>query len=91
MNISGVLVHTRPAQRDAIAGRLGAIAGVEIHAVNNDGRIVVTVEEAPGDGGRAMTEIHNTPGVVAAALVYQHDESDPSAEAPTSVAEPEGA
>ena len=43
MNISGVLVRSRPAQIDAVSGRLTALPGVEVHGANDDGRIVAAL------------------------------------------------
>ena len=46
MNISGVIVHSKPENIAAVREQLTALPGVEIHAVGDDGRMVVTVEEA---------------------------------------------
>lgn len=75
MNITGILVSALPEQSDAVRDRLGAIPGVEVHAVSPEGRMVVTVERA---SDREMTDafdaINKLPGVLSAALVYHHDE-----------------
>lgn len=77
MNISGVIVHARPDQVSSVRGRLTDIAGVEVHAATDDGRLIVTVEEA-NDRQLADTvlSLQQVPGVLAASMVYhEYDES----------------
>ena len=71
MNISGVIVHARPDQVGAVRGRLIDIAGVEVHAATDDGRLIVTVEEA-NDRQLAdpVLSLQQVPGVLAASMVY---------------------
>ena len=78
MNISGVLVRSRPEKLDAVRERLEELAGVEVHGANPDGRLVVTVEEA---GDRAMADtvvrMQNLPGVISASMIYHQYEEEP--------------
>jgi nitrate reductase NapD len=75
MDIAGVVVHTRPADLAAVQAQLEAMAGVEIHGVHENGRLVVTVEE---DGYRETSDtvlrLRQVQGVLNASLVYQHSE-----------------
>ena len=72
-SICGVLVHARPEQTDAIQERLLALPGVEIHAVTEDGRVIVTVEGDETTGaGDTLIQMQNLDGVLSAALVYQY-------------------
>ncbi len=72
-SICGVLVHARPEHRDAIQERLLALPGVEIHAVTEDGRVIVTVEGDETSGaGDTLIQMQNIDGVLSAALVYQY-------------------
>lgn len=75
MNISGVIVHSRPEKVAAVQQQLNALPGVEIHAVGEDGRMVVTVEEA---SDRRMADtvngLQDLEGVIAASMVYHHFE-----------------
>ncbi len=75
MNISGVIVHSRPEKAASVQQLLTEIPGVEIHAVGDDGRMVVTVEEA---SDRRMADtvsgLQNLEGVIAASMVYHHFE-----------------
>lgn len=75
MNITGILVSAQPGQTETLRVQLAAMAGVEVHAVTPEGRMVVTVER-PTDAEMtgAFDAINRLPGVLAAALVYHHDE-----------------
>jgi nitrate reductase NapD len=78
MNISGVLVHARPETLAAVKSRLAAIAGVEIHAATDDGKLIVTVEE---ENDRILADtvlsLRDVPGVLSASMVY-HEYLDES-------------
>lgn len=78
MNISGVLVRSLPGNIPAVTARLEALAGVEVHGANPDGRLVVTVEEA---GDRAMADtvvrIQDLPGVISVSMIYHQYEDEP--------------
>lgn len=81
MNISSIIVHPGPGQAEAVRARLEALAGVEVQAVSEDGRMIVTVE-TDGDGAmvEAFEAINRTEGVLSASMVYHQTESDPDAE-----------
>lgn len=74
-HIAGVLVHTQPASLDAVRSAIAGIAGAEIHAASDAGKLVVTLE-APTSRAIAahLTFLHQLEGVLAATLVYQHNE-----------------
>jgi len=82
MHITGVLVQANPKKLRQVRSRLATLPGVEIHAVTEEGRMVVTVE---GDSDRDMAEtfdrFNKIDGVISAAMVYHHFESDPEREA----------
>jgi nitrate reductase NapD len=68
-----VLVHAAPARSDEVRRALEDIDGVEVHAEDDGGRLVVTVEDvAAGDAGETVLALHRLPGVLSAALVYHH-------------------
>ena len=71
MNIAGVMVSALPGQLANVEACLLDIPGVEVHAVNEAGRMVVTVE---GIDERMVSdtvnEMHSLSGVMAAAMVY---------------------
>ncbi|MGR0481536.1 MAG: chaperone NapD [Candidatus Electronema sp. V4] len=73
MNISGIVVHSRPENMEALRGQIAALAGVEIHAAQEDGRMVITVEDttdaAPAD---TIMKVQLLPGVLAATMIYNY-------------------
>lgn len=77
MNISGIFVQTTPVQLEAVKARLLELPGVEVHGEEEDGRLVVVIDE-PSDrpSGEALMKIQNVEGVLSASLVYQHIEDD---------------
>jgi nitrate reductase NapAB chaperone NapD len=77
-DITGLVVRTPPAKAKAIAASLSELKGVEVHAIGDEGNLVVTVEELDGEKHALKTieTINNMPGVLATSLVYHHDESD---------------
>lgn len=76
-SICGVLVHIRPERVDELSRDLGAWCGVEIHARDAQGHLVVTVEDSPERGCvDTMSEIAKTPGVLCTSLVYEHTDYD---------------
>lgn len=77
-HIAGVLVQARAEFLAQVQLQLGAVAGLEVHTVSPDGRMVVTVE---GDGRKSVADalfsLNAMPGVLSACLVYEHSETDP--------------
>lgn len=82
VNISSVVVGTQPAALPAVRKELEKLAGVEVHAAAEDGRMIVTIES---DNDQATVQtfeaIRQLPGVLSAAMVYHQFESDPDGEA----------
>ncbi|SOY62691.1 Periplasmic nitrate reductase accessory protein [Cupriavidus taiwanensis] len=74
-HIAGIVVHALPASLAHVRAAIEAIAGAEIHAVSDSGKLVVTLE-APSSRAIAahLTFLHQLDGVLSAALVYQHNE-----------------
>jgi periplasmic nitrate reductase NapD len=77
MNIVGMLLHLKPDLRAAAANEVAARPGVEIHAQQEDGRMVITIDD---DDTYRLTEtmmtLHTLPGVLAASLIYHHSEDE---------------
>ncbi|MEW6330158.1 MAG: chaperone NapD [Pseudomonadota bacterium] len=75
MHIAGVVVQSRPENLAAVQRRLQQVAGVEVHAVNPDGRFVVTIEDdhrhAVAD---RMYQLNALEGVLSAFVVYEESE-----------------
>ena len=75
MNISGVLVRAYPEHVQSVWNVLTQIEGVEVHGSNDDGRMVVTVEQ---DGARDMSNMIasmiDVPGVLETSMIYHQFE-----------------
>jgi nitrate reductase NapD len=71
MNISGILVQAYPENIRSVCRALSDMEGVEVHASNDDGKIVVTIEQE-GNAGMSdmLLSLQNLPGVLAASMVY---------------------
>lgn len=83
MNISSAIVHARPGHAEVVRLALAAIAGVEVHAVSAEGKLIVTIE-SPGDRETADTfgAISQMDHVMSTSMVYHQTESEPEAELP---------
>lgn len=71
MDISGVLIQTRPENLQQVSGHLAKIPGVDIHLVDEKGRIVITVEKDNSHQlADAVLNLQSVVGVVSAQIVY---------------------
>jgi nitrate reductase NapAB chaperone NapD len=91
VNLVGVLVRCKPEMAEQVQDTLDAMAGVEVHARDDKGQLVVTIDESetPGTAVDTLEMIHKAPGVLLAALTYHEvadaDELDaPQQESPLS-------
>ena len=78
MNISSAIIHALPRDVALVQTGLAALAGVEVHAVSPEGKMIVTIE-TEDDGSNAATYqlIGQLDGVMSAAMVYHQSESEP--------------
>lgn len=75
IHIAGIIVHTRREQAAEVRAQLAILPGCIVHAVEEDGRMVVTLEaESAPRTLDEMDAIRALPGVLNVALVYQHAE-----------------
>ena len=82
MNISGVLVRAYPRHLDAVRQALSGMDGVEVHGANEDGRMVVTVEqENEGSLASLLVQMQDVPGVLSASMIYHQFEESGQQEA----------
>ena len=73
MNISGIAVQTPPERSEALQEQLVALAGVEIHAVNPEGSIVITIEDTPDNNpSEVLMQVQTIKGVLSASLIYNY-------------------
>jgi len=75
VHIAGLLVHAHPEAAAKLAQTIAAFPGAQVHAVGRDGKLVITLE---GASAHEITEglgrMQALDGVLAASLVYQHNE-----------------
>ncbi len=77
MHIAGVVVQTRPERLAAVRNLLEALARVEVHAVNPDGRFVVTIEgDRRGAVADSLYRVNSLEGVLSACVVYEQSETE---------------
>lgn len=77
MNICGVLVHARPENIVPVKERLQHLEGVEVHAINDDGQLVVTLEQDDeGLMADTLMSFQNVDGVISASMIYHHNEDE---------------
>mgnify|MGYP003555942243 CR=1 FL=1 len=82
INISSVILGVLPANSAMVSTSLRELDGVEVHAIGEDGRMIVTIESGDEDNTSNIFEaMRQTPGVISASLVYHQYESDPDEEA----------
>lgn len=76
-NICGVLVMTEPETIALVEGNLNAINGVEVHANNPEGKLVVTVEDTIDESCiNRVGSLNTVDGVISTSLIYQHAEPE---------------
>lgn len=79
MNLAGVLVHANPERAAVVQQALTQMPGVEVHAVSDVGKLVVTVEqEDDRQTAEAMMKFYEVEGVLSASMIYHHFECEPS-------------
>ena len=72
MGLASLVLRIHPEKRADAEAALSALPGVECHGMSPDGRLVVTVEDAPGATvPDTLIAIHRIPQVLAATLAYE--------------------
>ena len=73
MNISSIVVHTRQQNAAVLQGELASLSGVDVHGGNEDGRIVITIEDTPDNSpADTLMNVQNMRGVLSASLIYNY-------------------
>ena len=79
MVISSLVVEAQPDKRESVAATLEQIEGVEIHGIDDNGKIVVTIEaETVDDSHDIANGFIVVDGVTGVNLIYVNFEDDPS-------------
>lgn len=75
MPVSGIVVRCLEGCADAVAGRIGAFEGVEIHGVLPDGQIIAVVEAETVQGEvDIVSQLHDVEDVITVRLAYHNFE-----------------
>jgi nitrate reductase NapD len=73
MNISSIVVQVHPESLAVLQGELAVLPGVDIHGVNDEGRIVITIEDtADNSPAGTLMDVQNMLGVLSASLIYNY-------------------
>lgn len=76
MSISGLVIHAHPERTQEVRARLAEIEGVDIHAVGEDGRMVVTLDsESDRKAADTLMDMQKLEGVLNASLIYNQFEN----------------
>lgn len=75
MNISSVVLRSRPEALSAVRDSLAALPGVEVHAATCDGRLVITLQDAAtASAADTFVKLHDIAGVMSVAMIYQYSD-----------------
>ena len=75
MTICSLVVQTRPEYLDAVNESLNAMKGVEVHAKNKYGKMVISIDHPSREYcSKAMTDMTRIDGVMSTSLVYEYQE-----------------
>ena len=78
MSIASLVLRIRPEARAEAEAALEALPGVECHGMSDDGKLIVTVEDAAGVAmSDTLIAVHRVPYVLAATLAFEHSEIQP--------------
>ncbi len=77
MNICSCVVHTRPERAPEVSARLLTIPGVEVHGGEEEGKLVVTVEDTADTlAADTLGAIGAVEGVINTVLIYHYGGDD---------------
>ncbi|MBS1145220.1 MAG: periplasmic nitrate reductase chaperone NapD [Proteobacteria bacterium] len=77
MNISSAIMYIAPERLEEACEALVRLPGVEIHARNPEGKLVVTLEDDDTNSAAdKYVALHGVPGVVSVAMVYQYSDDE---------------
>ncbi len=81
MTICSMVVHTRPEKIEAVRHAITEHDGVEVHAVSEEGKMVVTIDHPDYTYcSERVMQMNNVDGVLSAALIYEYHDDDDEAD-----------
>jgi nitrate reductase NapD len=90
MTICSLVVQTKPEYLETVIKSLTSMNGVEIHAQNEYGKMVVSIDHPSREYcSKAMTDMTRIDGVMSTSLVYEYQEDlEPDQDMPQSASKP---
>jgi nitrate reductase NapD len=77
MNISSIVVQTHPRDLAVLQDELAELPGVDVHGANEEGKIVITIEDTPDNApSKTLMSVQNMRGVLSASLIYNYCDDD---------------
>lgn len=77
MNISSVVLRSLPRHQPQLLTELVQLPGVEVHAQDDNGRLVLTIEDgSTQSASETYVRLHDLSGVLSVSLVYQYSDDD---------------
>jgi nitrate reductase NapD len=80
MTICSLIIHSKPEKSAMVSVTLKKVDGVEIHAITDEGKMVVSIDHPDRTHcSDSIMQMHNVDGVMNVALIYEyHEESEPT-------------
>lgn len=79
MTICSLVVFSKPENSAVISETLKKVEGVEIHAVSDTGKMVVSIDHPDRTHcSESIMQMHNVEGVLNVALIYEYHEDSES-------------
>ena len=79
MSICSMVLHARPENVRSVQHDIEKIEGVEVHAATDEGKLVIILDHSDRSYlSETMMNMHNVPGVINAALIYEYFEESES-------------
>jgi len=76
-NLCSALVHAKQDEIDSVKLKIENQQGVEVHAVTDDGRLIVTIEdESRKVVGERIMGFYDIDGVLSASMIYQFSDDE---------------
>ncbi len=85
MTICSLVLQAKPQHLEAIIDVLNTMDGIEVHAQNESGKMVVTIDHPSREYcSKAMTDMSQLNGVMSSSLIFEYQE-DLEKESETSI------
>ncbi len=81
-SVAGLIVYVAPDHLTTVITLLADMTGTEVHGHSQEGKVIVTIEELPGQKTmvNTITAINQFDGVLSTSLIYSHSEDESTQE-----------